>query len=100
MAVPHHPVAPVRQVHALHQGQERLGFRFDGWASSRRAPLRRTAVSGLSIASGCRRGTTVLFLIMAYRSFGRFRQASTRLGDVGGLVHGAALVPGGSNLEN
>src|SRR5271163_3639291 len=49
------------------------------WASSRRAPLRRTAVSGSSIASGCRRGTTVLFLIMAYRSFGRFRQASTRL---------------------
>src|SRR5271154_2223944 len=49
------------------------------WASNRRAPLRRTAVSGSSIASGCRRGTTVLFLMMAYRSFGRFRQASTRL---------------------
>ncbi len=49
------------------------------WASSRRAPLRRTAVSGSSIASGCRRRTTVLFLIMAYRPFGRFRQASTRL---------------------
>jgi hypothetical protein len=30
MAVPHDPVAPVRQVHVLHQGQERLGFRFDG----------------------------------------------------------------------
>ena len=33
------------------------------WASSRRAPLRRTAVSGSSIASGWRRGTTVLSLV-------------------------------------
>ena len=30
MAVPHDPVAPVRQLHALHQGQKRLGFRLDG----------------------------------------------------------------------
>src|SRR5215213_426761 len=44
-------------------------------ASKRRAPLRRTAVSGSSISSGWRRGMTVVSLIVAYRSFGRFRQA-------------------------
>jgi hypothetical protein len=30
LAVPHHPVAPVRLLHALHHGQKRLGFRRDG----------------------------------------------------------------------
>src|SRR5215213_6884600 len=44
-------------------------------ASKRRAPLLRTAVSGSSIVSGWRRGMTVLSLIVAYRSFGRFWQA-------------------------
>src|SRR4051812_7945331 len=36
-------------------------------------------VSGSSSVSGLHRETTVLSLVMAYRSFGRFRQASTRL---------------------
>src|SRR5215218_1237000 len=45
------------------------------WASKRRAPLLRTAVSGSSTSSGWRRETTVLSLIVAYRSFGRLRQA-------------------------
>src|SRR3954465_5384654 len=36
-------------------------------------------VSGSSIVAAWRRGTTVLLLVMAYRSFGRFRQASTHL---------------------
>ncbi len=30
MPVSHHAVAPVRQTHALHPGQERLGLRLDG----------------------------------------------------------------------
>src|SRR3954467_8093599 len=36
-------------------------------------------VSGSSSVSGLHRETTVLSLVMAYRSFGRFRRASTRL---------------------
>src|SRR3954465_13520974 len=36
-------------------------------------------VSGSSIVAAWRRGTTVLLIDMAYRSFGRFRQASTHL---------------------
>ena len=41
--MPHHPVAPVRQVHALHQGQECLGFGFDGLGKqpTRAAPQNR-----------------------------------------------------------
>ncbi len=45
------------------------------WVSRRRAPLRRMAVSGSSIVSGWRRGMTVVLLIVAYRSSGRFWQA-------------------------
>ena len=45
------------------------------WASRRRAPERKTAVNGSSIASGCRRRTTVLSSFMAYRSAWRFWQA-------------------------
>src|SRR3954468_18678255 len=36
-------------------------------------------VSGSWSISGLHRETTVLSLVMAYRSFGRFRRASTRL---------------------
>src|SRR3954452_16308776 len=45
------------------------------WASHRRGPLLRIAVSGSSASSGRRSGTTVVWLIVAYRSFGRFWQA-------------------------
>src|SRR4051794_12230133 len=40
-----------------------------------RVQILRTAVSGSSTSSGRRRGATVVWVIVGYRSFGRFGQA-------------------------
>jgi hypothetical protein len=79
MAVPHDALAPVRQPQPFISARNASASASTACASNRRAPLRRTAVSGSSTSSGWRRGTTVLLLVMAYRSSGGSGRLVTRL---------------------
>ena len=79
MAVPHQAVAPVRQPHVLHQGQERLGFRLHRLRQQPAVAAPQSRRQRILDRVRLTQETTVLSLLMAYRSFGRFRQASTRL---------------------
>jgi hypothetical protein len=77
MAVPHDALAPVRQPRALHLGQERLGFRLHRLRQQPAGAAPQDGRQRVVDLVGLAEGTTVLLLVMAYRSSGRFWAGSS-----------------------
>ena len=79
MPVPNHPLAAVRKPQAPHGGEECISLHLDRLGQRPTGAVAQNGRQRVVDRIGLTEGTTVLSLIVTYRSFGRLRQASTHL---------------------
>jgi hypothetical protein len=79
MAMPNQTVTPVRQLHALHRGEECLNLGLDGLSQQSAGAAAQNGRQRVVDCIGLTEETTVLSLVMEYRPLREFRQAFTRL---------------------